>query len=124
MWGEMQAKRWLTTAHAVQVVGEGGGGRLMANAFERQPYGQGAYAVALSFGEAGNATVRLALPELLGVEGGSRGVAVSAVATLLDGVRFECVCEMSGAGTVEIVVPIAAEGCAVVAVRVKVRGRG
>ena len=37
---------------------------------------------------------------------------------MLDGVRIGCACEMTGGGTLEIAVPLAAEGCAVVAVRV------
>ena len=95
----------------------------MANAFERQPYGTGRYLVAVSFGAGSNATIRLALPELRVASAGSNGQArrVSAVATLLDGVRMGCEVRPSGPGhpgRVDVVVPLQEDGCAAIAVEV------
>ena len=95
----------------------------MANAFERRPFGSGRYAVALAFGRQGNATVRLALPEL--ARAGQEPLAVpprlSATATLLDGEVVPCVCSVLGIGrphTVDVTVPLKEEGCAVVHMKV------
>lgn len=132
IWAQLRAKRWLTTAHAVTVVGgaargaAAAGSTLRANAFERQPYGSGRYAVALAFGAAGNATLRLALPELLArarrglVDGPplGGGGSVAARATLLDGVQAVCAVRLLAAGLVEVDVPLRADGCAVVSVEV------
>jgi hypothetical protein len=127
LWAELRAKRWLTTAHAVTIVDQKAssldssarqaGGTVRANAFERRPYGSGMYAVAVAFGAAGNVTVRLALPELRQRE--ASPPTVTACATLLDGVHATCtVSPVAGGGLVDVIVPLTADGCAVVDVQV------
>jgi hypothetical protein len=123
LWTQLRAKRWLLTAHAVAVVSAPARGSaiLMANAFERRPYGSGRYAIALAFGSQGNATVRLALPELAQVALDAHLLAaqprLSATATLLDGEVVSCACSL-GVGGVDITVPLREEGCGVVHVSV------
>ena len=125
LWQALRAKRWLTAAHAISVVEapppiKGGASRMRVNAFEHQPYGSGRYAVAVAFGAAGNATVRLRLPELQRY--GRDDVTFTAVATLLDGLRMHCSCtESPGSGAVDVTVPLQAEGCAVVTLNATVR---
>lgn len=122
LWLELRAKRWLTTAHAVEVLDPLPSAKaaraapvLMANAFERQPYGSGQYAVSLAFGVRGNATVRLALLP----QHATPQMAVSASAMLLDGVRVACTCVVRPqSGLVDVTVSLGDEGCAVVTVTV------
>ena len=113
LFSALHDKRWATAAHAVQLVGDGGGegegDATRANLFERRPWGSGRYALAVGAASPTAASVRVRLRGLLTVPSSERERG-SWVATVVrpdgGGVAALNVQDL-GSGSVELHVPLA-----------------